>query len=163
MDQVELQEIETLKAKCLKLDGDVRKTADSKDLQRLQDLLSKQQAEQPVATVTPPDAGEANPRITELEDMLRDAQKLCDKEREGRVKAEQRLRELGEPVDGPKVVAIGPTGAPVTGPVPTGPLTFDERQELDELERRARKGRQIAQPDPIEMRRLGHLRARSNK
>ena len=41
------------------------------------------------------------------------------------------------------------------------PLTFDEREEMDDLERRARSGRQIFHPSPHEMRRLKDLRERA--
>jgi len=41
------------------------------------------------------------------------------------------------------------------------PLTAEEREQLADLETRARKGRQILQPTPADMVTLGKLRARS--
>ena len=40
------------------------------------------------------------------------------------------------------------------------PLSPDEEVELETLEERAKQGRQILQPGPVEMRRLGDLRKR---
>ena len=41
------------------------------------------------------------------------------------------------------------------------PLTAEEREQLEDLERRAKNGRQILQPTPAEMVTLGNLRARA--
>ena len=41
------------------------------------------------------------------------------------------------------------------------PLTVAERSELKGLEKKAREGRQIRQPEPVQMRRLGVLRKRA--
>jgi len=42
----------------------------------------------------------------------------------------------------------------------TEPLSPDEKEELDALEKRARSGRRVHQPSPVEMVRLGKLRKR---